>query len=154
MDATAIDTFPAATPILVTGATGFTGAVLVRRLVEMGVDVRAIARESSDISPLQDVTITWFRGDVYDPDMVAAACEGVEYIFHVAAAFRVSGIADSVYRDVHVTSTQFLGAFNDNLFKQLMLLLSLKVATQSEDLQPVAMVVFSAPFLLFSGFAE
>jgi MFS family permease len=52
-----------------------------------------------------------------------------------------------------MTVTQFLGAFNDNLFKQLMLLLSLKVATESGDLQPVAMVVFSAPFLLFSGYA-
>ena len=42
-----------------------------------------------------------------------------------------------------MTVTQFLGAFNDNLFKQLMLLLSLKVAAQ--DRQPVAMFVFSAP---------
>ncbi len=50
-----------------------------------------------------------------------------------------------------ITVTQFLGAFNDNLFKQLMLLLSLKVAAQ--DRQPVAMFVFSAPFLLFSGYA-
>jgi acyl-[acyl-carrier-protein]-phospholipid O-acyltransferase/long-chain-fatty-acid--[acyl-carrier-protein] ligase len=50
-----------------------------------------------------------------------------------------------------MTVTQFLGAFNDNLFKQLMLLLSLKVAAQ--DRQPVAMFVFSAPFLLFSGYA-
>jgi MFS family permease len=52
-----------------------------------------------------------------------------------------------------MTVTQFLGAFNDNLFKQLMLLLSLKVAVDQRDLQPVAMVVFSAPFLLFSGYA-
>ncbi len=50
-----------------------------------------------------------------------------------------------------MTITQFLGAFNDNLFKQLMLLLALKVAVA--DRQPVAMLVFSAPFLLFSGFA-
>ncbi|MHB8860883.1 MAG: MFS transporter [Pirellulaceae bacterium] len=60
----------------------------------------------------------------------------------------------SLYRDRSfwgMTVTQFLGAFNDNLFKQLMLLLSLKVAV--EDRQPVAMFVFSAPFLLFSGFA-
>ncbi len=50
-----------------------------------------------------------------------------------------------------MTITQFLGAFNDNLFKQLMLLLALKVAVA--DRQPIAMLVFSAPFLLFSGFA-
>ncbi len=50
-----------------------------------------------------------------------------------------------------MTVTQFLGAFNDNLFKQLILLLALKVADR--DLQWTAMFVFSAPFVLFSGYA-
>lgn len=50
-----------------------------------------------------------------------------------------------------MTTTQFLGAFNDNLFKQLMLLLSLKVG--GWDLQGVAMIVFSIPFIALSGFA-
>ena len=48
-----------------------------------------------------------------------------------------------------MVGTQFLGAFNDNLFKQLMLLLSLKVA--GRDMQPQAMFIFSLAFLLFSG---
>jgi len=103
-----VNTIPAGTRVLVTGATGFTGAALVRRLVEMGLDVRAIARASSDLSPLEDLSVTWFRGDVFDPETVKAACESVQYIFHVAAAFRVSGIPDSAYRDVHVTSTRYL----------------------------------------------
>lgn len=47
--------------------------------------------------------------------------------------------------------TQFLGAFNDNLFKQLMLLLALVVA--AVDLQGIATVIFALPFILFSGFA-
>lgn len=50
-----------------------------------------------------------------------------------------------------MTATQFLGAFNDNVFKQLILLLAMRVADR--DLQPVAMAVFSLPFLLFSGYA-
>jgi MFS family permease len=63
-----------------------------------------------------------------------------------------------------MTATQFLGAFNDNLFKQLVLLLAVGGATgaivaagaeaeHAPDRQPLAMLVFSAPFLLFSGFA-
>jgi MFS family permease len=52
--------------------------------------------------------------------------------------------------------TQFLGAFNDNLYKQLMLLLAISagvgVAT-TDDLQGWATFVFSLPFVLFSGFA-
>lgn len=60
----------------------------------------------------------------------------------------------TLYRDRSfwgMTVTQFLGAFNDNLFKQIILLLALKVAAQ--DRQWEAMFVFSAPFVIFSGYA-
>ncbi len=50
--------------------------------------------------------------------------------------------------------TQFLGAFNDNLFKQLVLLLCLdQVQKGGSDLQGLAMVLFAAPFILISGYA-
>src|SRR4051795_5728809 len=54
--------------------------------------------------------------------------------------------------------TQFLGAFNDNLFKQLILLLATPTAAEllagtGKDRQSMATNVFAIPFLLFSGFA-
>ena len=50
--------------------------------------------------------------------------------------------------------TQFLGAFNDNLFKQLVMLLCLdQVRNKQPDLQGLAMILFAAPFILISGFA-
>src|SRR5205809_6539537 len=55
-----------------------------------------------------------------------------------------------------MTATQFLGAFNDNLFKQLMLLLAIPVgaaASAKADEQGLATMIFSLPFVLFSGFA-
>lgn len=65
-----------------------------------------------------------------------------------------------------MTITQFLGAFNDNLYKQLMLLLAIPavvVATNAgagdaasssgSDIQGWATLVFSLPFVLFSGIA-
>jgi MFS family permease len=55
-----------------------------------------------------------------------------------------------------MTATQFLGAFNDNLFKQLMLLLAIPVgaeAARKADEQGIATMLFSLPFVLFSGFA-
>lgn len=58
-----------------------------------------------------------------------------------------------------MASTQFLGAFNDNLFKQLMLLLATPAAAavaagaQPADRQSEAMIVFCSGFLLFSGIA-
>ena len=91
-------TLPKGTLVLVTGATGFTGAVLVRKLCEAGVRVRAIARASSNRAELSGLPIEWVEGNVYDPATVEKAVAGVEIIFHVAAAYREAGITDDMYR--------------------------------------------------------
>lgn len=55
-----------------------------------------------------------------------------------------------------MTATQFLGAFNDNLYKQAALLVCTDMALKersSIDLQDVAMGLFALPFVMFSGFA-
>ena len=66
-----------------------------------------------------------------------------------------------LYRDPSfwgMAVTQFLGAFNDNVFKQLILLLATPTVAQvaagtADDLQSQAQYVFAASFLIFSGFA-
>jgi MFS family permease len=55
-----------------------------------------------------------------------------------------------------MAATQFLGAFNDNLFKQLVLLLSIAAVvhgSQASDRQGLAMFIFTVPFLAFTGYA-
>ncbi|MBA3484736.1 MAG: MFS transporter [Pirellulales bacterium] len=57
-----------------------------------------------------------------------------------------------------MTVTQFLGAFNDNLFKQLVLLLSITgvdqaLKSEALDNQWLPMLMFAVPFLLFTGYA-
>lgn len=63
----------------------------------------------------------------------------------------------SVWRDRAfwgMTVTQFLGAFNDNIFKQLVLLLCVDQARRGgTDRQGIATVLFAVPFILFSGFS-
>ncbi|MCB1049234.1 MAG: MFS transporter [Acidobacteria bacterium] len=53
------------------------------------------------------------------------------------------------------TATQLLGAFNDNIYKQVMLLFALSVGTgaASGDKQGTITMVFSLPFILFSGYS-
>ncbi|MEM8945513.1 MAG: MFS transporter [Planctomycetota bacterium] len=54
-----------------------------------------------------------------------------------------------------MTVTQFFGAFNDNLFKQLILLLSITVLADGTtvDQQGTATLIFSLPFLVVTGIA-
>lgn len=99
---------PKGTPVLITGATGFTGTVLTRKLVAAGLKVSAVARKSSNIEPLKDLDITWFRGDVFDEEVMKQALAGQEYVFHVAAAFRDAKSTEKDYWNVHVKSTQII----------------------------------------------
>ncbi len=101
-------TLPPACVVLVTGATGFTGRALVKRLLAEGHNVRAIARPSSCLGDLGGLPVAWFRGEVYDPDTVKAAMEGVRVVFHIATLYRDGGAPEAEHRKVHVDSTRLL----------------------------------------------
>lgn len=117
---TSYGAIPPGARVLVTGATGFTGSVLVRKLAAMDVDIVAIVRPTSNIEPFRDLDIEWHRGDVVDETIVRHACKGVEYIFHLATPLRESKSPNVSYYNVHVLSTQKLvhSALNQNNFKR------------------------------------
>jgi nucleoside-diphosphate-sugar epimerase len=93
---------------LVTGATGFSGSLLVEKLVKLGARVTAIHRRDNIPKQLDGLPIRWLKGEVYDPEIIRQGCEDVHYIFHVAGAYRQAGINDDAYRHVHVDSTRLL----------------------------------------------
>lgn len=94
--------------VLVTGATGFTGRVLTHKLAAAGARIRIIARPTSEIGDLADIDAEWFRGDVFDQEIITMATKDVHYIFHLAAAFRETHSDEEGYRKVHLYSTQLL----------------------------------------------
>ncbi len=94
--------------VLVTGATGFTGAYLVKKLVARGLNVRAIARDKAKLGELSGLPVAWIFGNVFDEKIIQEATTDVNYIFHLAAAYREAGISDETYYNVHVRSTQLL----------------------------------------------
>jgi len=75
---------------LVTGAAGFLGGVIVRRLAEQGVAVRALFRGEAPPLP---AGVEPCRADVTDPAALAQAVEGCELVFHLA------GVRRAVVRD-------------------------------------------------------
>jgi dihydroflavonol-4-reductase len=99
---------PKGSRVLVTGATGFTGALLTRKLVQQGLDVVAIARPSSNIQQFDGLPITWYKGDVFDEELINLAITGVTHIFHMVTPFREAKSPDVGYYNVHVLSTQLL----------------------------------------------
>jgi dihydroflavonol-4-reductase len=77
--------------ILVTGATGFIGSALVRRLVARGEHVKAFVRAGADLKPLEGLPRDRFQlayGDVTVEHTVFRALAGCSQIFHVASAFQ------------------------------------------------------------------
>lgn len=70
---------------LVTGATGFIGGALTRRLVSDGWSVRVLVRPSSRWDRLGDLPVEVVPGDVLRPESVRRAVAGVDVVFHCAA---------------------------------------------------------------------
>lgn len=75
--------------IFVTGATGFVGSAVVRRLLDRNADVRVLVRASSNRSNISDLPVDSVVGDLREPDSLGPALAGCDTLFHVAADYRL-----------------------------------------------------------------
>jgi dihydroflavonol-4-reductase len=94
--------------VLVTGATGFLGTTLVRRLLSRGTRVRVLARSPAKAKPLQDRGAEVVVGDITDTAAVAAASEGATVVYHLAGRLFAPGIPATEYHRTHVEGTELL----------------------------------------------
>ena len=74
---------------LVTGATGFVGSAVARVLLERGHKLRLLVRPTSDRSNIAELDAELAIGDLSDPATLKEALQGVKYLFHVAADYRL-----------------------------------------------------------------
>lgn len=70
---------------LVTGGTGFVGSHIARALADAGHTVRILHRKSSKLDALKGLAFESALGDVLEDKALRAACEGCDWVFHVAA---------------------------------------------------------------------
>ena len=99
--------------ILVTGGAGFIGSFLVDALVERGQDVRIYDALVPQVHgpeqappPYLNATAELVVGDVRDRDSLARALEGVDVVYHLAAAV---GVGQSMYQIQYYTDMNSLG---------------------------------------------
>ena len=73
----------------VTGATGFVGSHVARALAEQGAELRLLVRSTSRTDNIADLRAEVAPGDLRDPASLKNAMTGCDFVFHVAADYRL-----------------------------------------------------------------
>jgi len=73
----------------VTGATGFLGSHVARQLLAKGADLRLLVRATSRTDNIADLPVERVLGDLRDPESLKKGMAGCEFVFHVAADYRL-----------------------------------------------------------------
>jgi dihydroflavonol-4-reductase len=118
--------------VLVTGASGFVGSAVLRRLQAENLEIRLLLRKPSSVLERDDVELCY--GDLLEPASLEAAVQGCQAVFHVAADYRLwvpdpaammranvdgtvalmeAALAAGVERIVYTSSVAVLGFYGD-----------------------------------------
>lgn len=92
--------------VLVTGASGFLGGWLVKRLILEGLEVSILARKGSDLSELEGLRFALIEGDISNPLLLEKAFAGHDSVFHLAGLVAYTRSERANMDRVNVVGTQ------------------------------------------------
>jgi dihydroflavonol-4-reductase len=75
--------------VFITGATGFVGSHVARALAAQGAELRLLVRPTSRLDNIADLRAETAMGDLRNPESLKKAMAGCEFVFHVAADYRL-----------------------------------------------------------------
>jgi len=91
--------------VLLTGADGLLGSNICRILLERDYKITAFVHPSSNSQTLEGLDITIKKGDLLNPEEVAAAMQGCELIIHTAANTNIWPFRSDIIRKVNIDGT-------------------------------------------------
>lgn len=75
--------------VFLTGATGFVGSHVARELAARGAELRLLVRTTSRKDNIANLNAELFIGDLCDPESLRRGVTGCDFVFHVAADYRL-----------------------------------------------------------------
>lgn len=92
---------------LITGATGFLGPYLIRRLLSDGQECRCLVRPGSDTTTLTQPGVELVRGDISDPQTLAGIASGMDRMIHMATLGHMDNytVTEEMFEMVNVRGT-------------------------------------------------
>ena len=94
--------------VALTGASGYAGGHILKRLLARGDSVKALVREGSVTPSLTSSGAEIIRGVLGNADDAQRLVQGCDAVMHIAAVYRTAGHPDSYYREINVEGTRRL----------------------------------------------
>lgn len=92
--------------IFITGASGFIGSLLSKRLIEENHDVAVLVRNMANAEEFIKSGIRVINGDIFDQEKLRRGMEGCDWVFHLAAYARPTSLDNSLFFKTNVQGTE------------------------------------------------
>lgn len=119
--------------ILVTGATGHLGNVLVKKLKELNMDIRVFVLPGENLEPIKGIDVEVFTGDITDSNSVFEAVKDCEYVFHLASMVTVEKGKKDILEKINIGGARnIVNACLNYKVKRLVYVSSVHALTEPE----------------------
>lgn len=100
---------------LVTGATGFIGSALVKKLLSQGYSVRALVLPKENSDWLKNAGVEVVYGDLTERNTITGICKNIDVVYHCAARVTDWGTKKQFYRAIYHATHNLLEESKGNI---------------------------------------